>query len=177
MILLANQNQFPSSFAPLGDLFNALMFLSNLNSFNSSPSSPNHQFTQRKDSSKVWKEKCFKWFSHFFFLFLLFMHYLFVLLSCFWVSLVLCFALFNMFLFACFQFCFIYFFHKNKKKMKNKKKYKNSVCYVYIVTCVPWIAIETKFSKLCIFCSLDEHFNAQLSKWALWLVFVMSSIK
>ena len=31
--------------------------------------------------------------------------------------------------------------------------------------------------KFCIFCSLDEHFNAQLSKWDLWLVFVMSTIK
>ena len=48
---------------------------------------------------------------------------------------------------------------------------------MYIGTCVPWVAIETKFSKLCISCSLDEHLNAQLSKWALWLVFVMSTIK
>ena len=39
------------------------------------------------------------------------------------------------------------------------------------------MTIETKFSKLCIFCSLDEHLYAQLSKWALWLVFVMSKIK
>ena len=30
MILLGTQNQFPSSFAPLGDLFKAFMFLSNL---------------------------------------------------------------------------------------------------------------------------------------------------
>ena len=28
--------------------------------------------------------------------------------------------------------------------------------FVYIGTYVPWMAIETKFSKLCIFCSLDE---------------------
>ena len=48
---------------------------------------------------------------------------------------------------------------------------------MYIGTCVPWMAIETMFSKLCISCSLDEHLNAQLSKWALWLVFVMSTIK
>ena len=48
--------------------------------------------------------------------------------------------------------------------------------FVYIGTCVPWMAIETKFSKLCISCSLDEYLNAQLSKWALWLVFVMSTI-
>ena len=37
MIASRNQNQFPSSFAPLGDLLKALMFLSNLNGFNSSP--------------------------------------------------------------------------------------------------------------------------------------------
>ena len=39
------------------------------------------------------------------------------------------------------------------------------------------MTIETKFSKLYIYCSLDEHLNAQLSKRALWLVFVMSTIK
>ena len=61
--------------------------------------------------------------------------------------------------------------------MKNKKKYKNSVCYVYIGTCVPWMTIKTKFSKLCIIYNLDEHLYAQLSKWALWLLFVMSKIK
>ena len=37
MILSRNQNQFLSSFASLGDLFKALMFLSNLNGFNSPP--------------------------------------------------------------------------------------------------------------------------------------------
>ena len=73
-------------------------------------------------------------------------------------------------------FCFTYktnnffFFEKSEK-------YKNSVCFVYIGTCVPWMAIETKFSKLCIFCRLDEHLYAQVSKWALWLLFVMSKIK
>ena len=51
------------------------------------------------------------------------------------------------------------------------------MCYVYIGTCVPWMAIETKFSKFCIFCSLDEHLYAQLSKWVLWLLFVMSKIE
>ena len=49
--------------------------------------------------------------------------------------------------------------------------------YVHIGTCVPCMAIETKFSKLYIFCNLDEHLYAQLSKWALWLVFVMSKVK
>ena len=62
-----------------------------------------------------------------------------------------------MFLFGCF-FSFVYilinfFFEK-------LEKYKKSVCFVYIGTCVPWMAIETKFSKLCIICSLDEHLYA-----------------
>ena len=35
---------------------------------------------------------------------------------------------------------------------------------MYIGTYIPWMAIETKFSKFCIFCSLDEHLNAQLCK-------------
>ena len=49
--------------------------------------------------------------------------------------------------------------------------------FVYIGACVSWMAIETKFSKLCIFCNLDVHLCAQLSKWALWLVFVISKFK
>ena len=56
MIALGNQNQFPSSFSPPGDLLKALIFLSNLNGFNSSPSSSVQGFTQRKCSSNVWKE-------------------------------------------------------------------------------------------------------------------------
>ena len=48
--------------------------------------------------------------------------------------------------------------------MEKSEKYKNSVCYVYIGTYVPWMTIETKISELCIFCSLDEHLYAQLSK-------------
>ena len=47
--------------------------------------------------------------------------------------------------------------------MKNQKNTK-TVCYVYIGNYVPWMAIETKFSKLCIVCSLDENLYAQLSK-------------
>ena len=57
MLLSGNQNQFPSSLAPLGNLLKALVFLSNLNGFKSSLSPPNQRFTQRKGSSKVWKEK------------------------------------------------------------------------------------------------------------------------
>ena len=45
MILSGNQNQFPSSYAPLGDVLKAFMFLLNLNSFNSSPSPPDQRFT------------------------------------------------------------------------------------------------------------------------------------
>ena len=47
--------------------------------------------------------------------------------------------------------------------MKNQKNTK-SVGFVYIGTYVPWMAMETKFSKLWVFCSLDEHLYAQLSK-------------
>ena len=71
----------------------------------------------------------------------------------------------NMFLFGYFSIllCFV-FDIKIKKKNEKSEKYKNSVCFVYIGTCVPWMAIEIKFSKLCISCSLDEHLYAQLSK-------------
>ena len=78
-----------------------------------------------------------------------------------------------MFLFVCFQFCFILFFIKKNEKSEKCKK---SVCFVYIGTCVPLMAIETKFSKFCIFWKLDEHFYAQLNKWVLWLLFVISKI-
>ena len=86
LITLGNQNQFPSSFTPIGNLFKVLMFLSNLNGFNSSPSPLDQGFAKRKGSSKMWKEKGSKWFCHFFslslpFLFL-FLHYLCVLLLC-----------------------------------------------------------------------------------------------
>ena len=124
MIASGNQNQFPSSFAPLGDLLKALMFLSNLNSFNSSPyhrtmGSPNGKVLPRRWRKKAQSDLVTFSLSHSF----LFMHYLCVLLFCFWVSLVLCYTLFNMFLFVCFQFCFIFVFHK-KKKLKNQKNTK-----------------------------------------------------
>ena len=134
-----------------------------------------------KGSSKVWKEKGCKWFCHFFlsipFLFL-FLHYFCVFLSCFesiefYALLCLtCFCLFT------FQFCFILFFpYKIKKKNCKIRKIQKQYVFVYSGTCVPWMAIKTKFSKLCIFFNLDEFLYAQLSKWALWLVFVMSKIK
>ena len=107
MIASGSQNQLQSSLAPLGDLLKALMFLLNLNGFNSSPSPPVQGFNQRKGSSKVWKKNDSKWFYHFLLssCFCL-LHYLCILLL-FWVSLVLCFALFNMFLFVYFQFLVI----------------------------------------------------------------------
>ena len=56
MIASGNQNQLQSSLAPLGDLLKTLMFLLNLNGFNSFPSPLIQGFNQRKCSSKVWKE-------------------------------------------------------------------------------------------------------------------------
>ena len=125
MIASGSQNQFQSSLAPLGDLLKVLLFLSNLNGFNSSPSPLVQAFNQRKCYSKVWKKKDSKWFYHFLLssCFCL-LHYLCILLL-FWVSLVLCLALFNMFLFVYFQFSFILFFDiKIKKKLKNQKNTK-----------------------------------------------------
>ena len=75
----------------------------------------------------------------------------------------------SIFILSCCLFVFFYFinfyffFNFQKKGGGESEKYKNSV-FVYIGTCVPWMAIETKFSKLCIFCSLKEHLYAQLSK-------------
>ena len=61
--------------------------------------------------------------------------------------------------------------------IEKSEKYKNNVCFMYSGTCVPWMAIEINFFKLCISCTLDEHLYAQLSKWVLWLLFLMSKIK
>ena len=113
LVSSGGQGQIPPSLGPFGDLLKALMFLLNLNSFNSSPSPLEQRFNSRKGSSsktKVWKEKDSKWLSHFFSLSpFMFLHYLFVLLSCFWVSLVLCFVCLHV-LFVCFLFCFVFFF-------------------------------------------------------------------
>ena len=54
------QGQIPPFLGPLEDLLKALMFLSNLNCFNSFPSPSDQRFNSRKGSSsnsKVWKEK------------------------------------------------------------------------------------------------------------------------
>ena len=63
-----------------------------------------------------------------------------------------------------FVFSFDFFFDIKIKNIEKSKIYKNSVCFVYIGTCVLWMAIETKFYKLYIFCSLNEDLYAQLSK-------------
>ena len=60
--------------------------------------------------------------------------------------------------------------------MKHLKIQKQCV-FVYIGTCVPWMVNETKFSKFCISCNLDEHLFTQLSKWVLWFMFVISKVK
>ena len=57
MIASGSQNQLQSSLAPFGDLLRSLMFLSNLNDFNSSPLLPLQRFNQRKGFCRVWKEK------------------------------------------------------------------------------------------------------------------------
>ena len=71
---------------------------------------------------------------------------------------------FMLFVCFCLTVVFILFCFQNKIKKKKLEKYKNSVCFVYISTCVSWMAIEIKFSKICISYSLDKHLYAQLSK-------------
>ena len=51
----SGQGQISPSLGPLGDIFKALMFLSNLNSFNSSPSPLEQRFNSRKGSSSKTK--------------------------------------------------------------------------------------------------------------------------
>ena len=65
-----------------------------------------------------------------------------------------------------FVLSFVYFVFDIKiiKEIEKLEKYKNSVCFVYIGTYVPWMTIETMFSKLCISCNLDGHLYAQLNK-------------
>ena len=138
MIASGSQNQLQSSLAPLGDLLKALIFLSNLNGFNSSPSPPVQGFNQRKCSSKVGKKKDSKWFYHFLLSSCFCLLYYLCVLLLFWVSLVLCFALFNMFLFVYFQFLVILFWYKNKKKIEKSEKYKNDVFCTLVLVYLGW---------------------------------------
>ena len=145
MIASGSHNQFQSSLAPLGDFLKALMFLSNLNGFNSPPSPPVQGFNQRKGSSKVWKEKGSKWFYHFLlslfvFVFTQFVCFAFILSQSNFYAL-LCLTCFCLFFFQFCLFCFSYkiiFFLKNQKK-----KYKKQ-CVLY----VHWYL-----------CTLDGHWN------------------
>ena len=66
--------------------------------------------------------------------------------------------------FIFFNFYFLFLYQNKINKIEKLEKCKKSVYFVNIGTCVPWMAIETKVSKLCIFCNLDKHLNAQLSK-------------
>ena len=86
MIASGDQNHLPSSFAPLGDLLKALMFLSNLNGFKSPPhhwimSSPNEKVLSRCGRNRAPSDFVTSSFS-LPFLFLFF-HYLCVLHYCF----------------------------------------------------------------------------------------------
>ena len=143
MIASRSQNQLQSSLAPFGDLLKTLIFLSNLNDFNYSPSLLVQGFNQRKDSSRMWKENGSKWFYHFslsLFLFLC-VHYLCVLFLSFESVWFLCFVLFNMFLFSYFSvlLCFVFYIKKNWKIGKIQKQ-----CVFY----VHWYL-----------CTLDGHWN------------------
>ena len=132
MIASGRHNQFQSSLASLGDLFKALMFLSNLNGFNSPPSPPVQGFNQRKGSSKVWKEKGSKWFYHFLLSLFVFVFAQFVCFA-FILSQSNFYALFCLTCFCLFLVLFILFWYKNlKKKLKNKKNTK------IVCVCVHW---------------------------------------
>ena len=115
IIASEDQNQFPSSFAPLGDLFKTLIFLSNLNGFNSSPSPPDQGFAKGKDfprrrRKRVPNDSVTSSLSPLF-VFCVCITCVF----CFHVlsqsSFMHCFVLFNMFLFGYFSVLFYFVFH------------------------------------------------------------------
>ena len=61
--------------------------------------------------------------------------------------------------------------------LKNRKNTK-TVCVLctLVLVYLEW-PLKQNFLNFISFCSLDEHLYAQLSKSALWLMFVMSKIK
>ena len=137
MIASGDQNQFPSSFAPLGDLLKVLMFLSNLNGFNSSPLPLDQEFVNGKVIPRCGRKRALSdsvtlSFSPSCFCFALLVCFALLFLA----SLVLCIALFNMFLFVYFSIILFYFyfvFHiKIRIKLKNQKNIKT------ICVCVHW---------------------------------------
>ena len=135
MSSLGNQNQLQLSLAPLGELLKTVMLLSNFNGFNFPPYPFGQKFMQKKGSpskSPIWKEKDPKWF-------LFFSNLLHGL--CCGLSQSSCHALLVCLFLLCFMFYFLFIF------LKKSEKYKNSVCFVYTITCVPWMTFETKFSN------------------------------
>ena len=139
MIASGSQHQFQSSLAPLGDLFKALMFLLNLNGFNSSPSPSVHGFNQMKGSSRVWKEKGSKWFYHF-----PLYPLVFVFISCVFCFIVSQSSFYALLCLTCFCWLFFNFafFFSYKKNWKIRKIQKQCVF------CVHWYL-----------CTLDGHWN------------------
>ena len=111
VIVSGNQNQLQSSLAPLGDLLKTLMFLSNLNGFNSSPSLPDQGFAKQTGSSRCERKMAPSDSITFLFLSSCFCGCI-TCVFCFQVlsqsSFMHFFVLFNMFLFVYFSF-FLYF--------------------------------------------------------------------
>ena len=81
MIAFGSQNQLQSSLAPFGDLLKALMFLSNLNGFNSSPSPPVKGLIKGKVLPRCGRKRILSDFITFFYL--LFFFFFVALLVCF----------------------------------------------------------------------------------------------
>ena len=142
MITSGDQNQFRSSFAHFGDLLEALMFLLNLKNLtlplhHRIKGSLNREVLPRCGRKSVPSDSIAYSLSPL-------CVFVFALLVCFtfmfWVSLVLCIALFNLFLFVFFSVLVYFVFHIKKiEKSENTK----TVC-----VCVHWYL-----------CTLDGHWN------------------
>ena len=97
-------------------------------------------------------------------LFAWFLIYFGIMLSCICIFLS-CLHVFCLFLFGCLVFILFYF--QNRKKGEKPKKYKNNVCLCILVLVYLGWPLKQSFLNFVFF----------ISKWALWLVFVMSKIK
>ena len=139
MVSSGHQNQFPSSLTPLGDLLKALMFLLNLNCFNSPlllriKGSHKGKILPRRGRKKAESDSITLSLSPF-----MFLHYLFILLSCFksvqfyalCVSLCFCLVVFQLFIYL-FILSFII-----KKNIEKLEKYKNSMYLCILVLMYP----------------------------------------
>ena len=132
MITYGNQNQLQSSLASLGDLLKALMFLSNLNEFISSPSPLIQGFNKGKVLPRCGRKRTPSDSITFFSLLeFLFLHNLCVLLL-FWASLVF---MLNMFLFGYFLVFLCFVFVIIKKNWKIRKLQKQCVFFVHWYLC------------------------------------------